>query len=291
MHTVATHSGSFHADDVFAMAAFQLLLGKENVEVVRTRDVTVLSEADYVVDVGGEYNHEQKRYDHHQLGAPVRENGVPYAGFGLMWRHYGSDICDSEEIAEAIEERICLPIDAGDNGVSLYELNELGVQPFELYGFVSLFGPAWDSGESKDEAFLQAVDWARSVIIRMIKKERAKLKMSAYIKEVYESSENRQRLVFDKPVPHVALIEYTEVELIICPDDPDNNDNWTATCIRKAYDSFDIRVSFPKEWSGLREEELARVSGIPDAVFCHKACFVFVAGSKESALRAAELAE
>ena len=35
---IATHSGSFHADDLFAVATLSLLLGKENIEVIRTRD-------------------------------------------------------------------------------------------------------------------------------------------------------------------------------------------------------------------------------------------------------------
>lgn len=34
---VVTHSGGFHADDVFGVAALSLLLGKENIEVVRTQ--------------------------------------------------------------------------------------------------------------------------------------------------------------------------------------------------------------------------------------------------------------
>ena len=89
MKTVVTHSGNFHGDDVFAVAAFQLLLGVDEVQVIRTRDDATIEKGDYVVDVGGVYDHEQNRYDHHQPGAPVRENGIPYAAFGLMWKHYG----------------------------------------------------------------------------------------------------------------------------------------------------------------------------------------------------------
>lgn len=290
MHTVVTHSGSFHADDVFAVAAFQLLLGPENVKVIRTRDDAVIETGEYVVDVGGVYDHETKRYDHHQLGAPVRENGIPYAGFGLMWKHYGVEISGSEAVADDIEQRLCQPIDAGDNGVSLYTVNKLEVQPFELYGVVSLFSPAWGSDEGKDDAFLRAVDWARTVIERMVEKGRAKLEMAAYIKSVYESTDQKSLLEFDRPVPHTAFIEYPEVNVIVCPDDPSSNENWSATCIRKSFDSFDIRVSFPGEWAGLRKAELAEVSNIDDAVFCHKACFIFIAGSKESALKAARRA-
>ena len=72
------------------------------------------------------------------------------------------------------------------------------------------------------------------------------------------------------------------------PDDPAINTNWTATTIRKAHSSFDARVYFPESWRGLRGAELTAVSGIADAVFCHKGGHFFVAGSRGGVLQAAE---
>ena len=289
MIKIVTHSGSFHADDVFAIAAFQLLLGKENIEVIRTRDEDIIASADYVVDVGGVYDHDSKRYDHHQNGAPVRDNGIPYAGFGLMWKHYGEEICGSIGIAAYIDEQLCQPIDAGDNGVSLYDLNDFKVKPFELYNLIGLFSPPWSSDESKDEQFFKAVDWARTVLARMIEKGEAAEKQHDLIKGVYESADDRRSLEFDVPVSMMSLVQYPDVEVIVSPDDPQSNDNWVAVCVRKGYDTFESRVSFPETWAGLRNEELAEISGIQDSVFCHKARFLFVAGSRESAIQAAKL--
>jgi len=291
MYTVATHSGGFHSDDVFAVAAFQLLLGKENMQVIRTRDDVVIAAADYVVDVGGVYDHAAKRYDHHQNGAPVRDNGIPYAGFGLMWKHYGEEICSSADIAKYIEEQLCQPIDAGDNGVTLYELNEYKVKPFELHNFVSLFNPPWRSNESKDGQFIAAVNWARSVLERMVAKGRAAEEQHELIKQVYEAVKNKQTLVFEEPVAMMSVIQYPEVEIVVSPDDPSLNDNWTATCVRKDFDTFESRVSFPETWAGLRGKDLAAISGLDDSVFCHKARFLYVGGSKESAIAAAKLAK
>jgi len=289
--TVVTHSGSFHADDVFAIAAFQLLLGKENIQVIRTRDEAVIATADYVVDVGGVYDHEAKRYDHHQVGAPVRENGIPYAGFGLVWKHYGEEICGSAEVSQLIEEQLCQPIDAGDNGVTLYDLREPKVRPFELYNFVSLYNPPWGSDESKDAQFDKAVDWARSVLERLIVKNKASHEQQLLVAQVYETSVNKRVLEFDVPVSMMSLIQYSDVEVVVCPDDPLSNDNWVATCVRKNYETFDSRVSFPLEWAGLRDRELATITGFNDSIFCHKARFLFVASSKESVLAAAQMAK
>ena len=55
-YKIITHSGSYHADDVFAVATLTLLLGLNKVEIVRTRDRDTIETGDYVVDVGGEYD-------------------------------------------------------------------------------------------------------------------------------------------------------------------------------------------------------------------------------------------
>ena len=51
MTRAATHSGGFHADDVFALAVLRIV--HPDLEIVRTRDPEVLAAADYRVDVGG----------------------------------------------------------------------------------------------------------------------------------------------------------------------------------------------------------------------------------------------
>ena len=76
--TIGTHSGKFHADDAMATAILRLLLG--DIKVIRTRDENKLRELDLVYDISlGEF-------DHHQLNKEVRENNIPYAACGLIWR-------------------------------------------------------------------------------------------------------------------------------------------------------------------------------------------------------------
>ncbi|MEX2010580.1 MAG: MYG1 family protein, partial [Parcubacteria group bacterium] len=52
MKTIATHSGMYHADDVFAVAT--LLMVYPDAEVIRTRDMEKIQEAEIAVDVGME---------------------------------------------------------------------------------------------------------------------------------------------------------------------------------------------------------------------------------------------
>ena len=104
---VATHSGSFHADEVFALAALTLL--DPAVEIVRTRDADALAAADLRVDVGFRDDPATGDFDHHQKGgAGERPNGVRYASFGLVWREFGARVCDGDaDVAARVDQRSC----------------------------------------------------------------------------------------------------------------------------------------------------------------------------------------
>src|SRR5450755_4772545 len=138
---IATHRGSFHADDVFAVAALRLL--GEPVEVVRTRDRDALAQADVRVDVGfrddattGDFDHHQRDFDR------ARANGVRYASFGLVWREFGARICDGDQhVADAVDETLVQPVDANDTGQRLTQSLIDGARPMTISGIVGGFNP------------------------------------------------------------------------------------------------------------------------------------------------------
>ncbi|WP_334169494.1 MYG1 family protein, partial [Timonella senegalensis] len=68
---IATHNGKFHADDVFGVALLKQLY--PDAQVVRSRDPKVLDQADIVLDVGGVYDVEARRFDHHQVSSGARD--------------------------------------------------------------------------------------------------------------------------------------------------------------------------------------------------------------------------
>ena len=76
-----THSGKFHADDVFSSALLLYL----NPEITITRGSKVPEDYDGIVfDIG------RGEYDHHQKDSRIRENGVPYAA---IWTALGAARC------------------------------------------------------------------------------------------------------------------------------------------------------------------------------------------------------
>src|SRR6185369_12848851 len=134
-----------HPDDVFAVATLKLLLeNDQELTIIRTRDVEKISAADYVVDVGGEYDPARNRFDHHQTsGAGKRENTIPYASFGLVWKKFGEQVCGSKEIADKIEEKLVLTIDADDNGLIFSEPKIKDLYSYDIPSFFYSLNPTW----------------------------------------------------------------------------------------------------------------------------------------------------
>ena len=285
MKTVAVHSGGFHADDVFAIATLRLAYD-DSLSIVRTRDEEVIKHADIVVDVGGVYDPERQRYDHHQTGAPVRENGIPYAAFGLVWKHYGETVCGSANVAAAIEEQLCQQIDATDNGIQVCEKNEYQIVQIDFDSFVKQWQAERDSEETMDTQFTRIVTIVQEYLRRCICTETRKLKDVQLAHELYEQASDKKVIVSDRALSRKFFID-TETQVLVMPDDAESG-NWLAVMIPVNEDSFKTKAQFPENWAGKRDEELVAVSHIEDAVFCHKNRYLFVARSKAGVLMAAK---
>ena len=290
MYTVVTHDGGFHADDVFGVAALQLKFGVDAITVIRTRDQATIDAADIVLDVGGVYDVARNRFDHHQLGAPVRENGVPYAAFGLIWKTFGAEICGSDVVAEKIDGNVVQAIDAGDNGFTIYTLNEYQVRPYDLDSVIASYLPPLGSDQSPDDTFFDAVTFARQLLERLISRAHAKEEMRRIAEETYDSAVDKALLVCDVPMSSSLFIEHADVMVLVGPGSEKDHVRWSARAIPIAKGEWVTRVQFPLAWAGLSDTELAETSGIHDAIFCHKNRHLFICKTREGAIKAATIA-
>ena len=103
-----THDGMFHADDILSTALLTLVFGYHKVIRTSSNDV-VIEDDDIIYDVGG------GKFDHHQIGAEVRDNGIPYAAFGLLWREYSPKLGIHPWAAELMDKEFVSLIDETDN--------------------------------------------------------------------------------------------------------------------------------------------------------------------------------
>ena len=305
---IVTHSGSFHADDVFACAALSIL-EKGKVKIIRTRDEKIIKTGNYVVDVGGIYDPAKNRFDHHQReGAGKRpapsgssragsrevegENGIPYASFGLVWKKFGEEICGSKEVALTIDKKLVQPTDAGDSGVLISKNLIEDVSDYDISNVFDTFLPTWKEGErdekNVDEQFLKVVDLAKKILEREIIREQAKRESDVLVQKTYEESEDKRLIILKRYLPWKrVLAEYLEPLYVISPRE---EDKWQAEAVIIAGEKFKRRKYFSESWAGLRDEELANVTGVKDALFCHKDLFICVAKSYEGAIKLAKLA-
>lgn len=280
---LVTHNGKFHADDVFGTALMLQLYPEA--DVVRTRDETVIADADVVYDLGGVFDAEKRRFDHHQQGSPVRDNGIIYSGFGLLWRHYGREFCDGDEnVWRLIDEQFVQQIDAEDNGQTLSTATDFAVLPVSISTVIGYYNP---SGSATDEerylAFMEAVHAATEVLLKLRAQMVVEQAAIDTFATQYAASPDKRYAVLGTYISADVVAEANpELEFIIFPDE--TLQAWRVRAVPDVAGSFAVRRRFPESWRGLRDAEMAKASGVSSAIFCHKAGFLAVAQTKEGAL-------
>ncbi len=290
--TIVTHDGSFHTDDVFAVASLLLLSEGKDTKIVRTRNHEKTKNADYVVDLGGLHDPKTNHFDHHQVGgAGKRKNGIPYASFGLVWLKYGKKLCGGDKVALMIEEKLVQAVDAMDNGLDIQNLTQKqDVRPYLIHDLVTSFRPTWNEKDrTSDRAFLEVVAIAEKVLKREIILANSKIKAQERVIAACESAGKKQMVILDDRYPWVeTLLNYPEILFIIRPDE--NQGRWRVRAVPLSLCSFENRKDLPKSWAGKQDLDLQKITGVKDAVFCHNKRFVAAAESKEGAVKLAKLA-
>lgn len=311
-----THDGIFHADDVFATALFSLMA--EEIHVVRGGDGDVPQEDGWIVyDIGG------GELDHHspenkEANGVHPDTEIPYASCGLVWKKYYPEILAAQDCPESyyekvyqrLESSLILGIDAADNGFNPLSAELSGMpnitdeQKKEIishagYGFtvsqmIKDFNPTWNSDYDYYEAFMDAVSFAKDLLLNRLDSIISSLDARDYVLRCIAYSANHV-MIMDRFAPWEGILHSQK-------NDPKANDIWFVVYpalrggwnVQCALQDMDDRTSYrhplPSSWYGLRGEALAEVSGVPSAQFCHVSGFLAGAGSEEDALMMASIA-
>ncbi|XP_017477721.1 PREDICTED: UPF0160 protein [Rhagoletis zephyria] len=176
---IGTHSGTFHCDEVLACFMLKQLPEYKNASIFRSRDDKMLLEkCDIIVDVGGEFNHQKKLYDHHQrsfvetLSTLRPELGdefkIKLSSAGLIYAYYGEHVIESvlQENGKAplspqnlklsykqIYRNFISEMDAIDNGVPMYK-NDVGEPLYKISTHLSSrvhrLNPSWEDEQGSE---------------------------------------------------------------------------------------------------------------------------------------------
>ena len=262
-----THDGTFHADEVTACALLILFSLIDEASIVRTRDPLKLGLCEFVCDVGGIYDPEKKLFDHHQA-----EYKGSLSSAGMILKYLKDEGLVSEKEYVFLNNSLIIGIDAHDNGK---EAAPLGVCSFSHV--ISNFTPIhYDcTTEEQNQAFLEAVHFVHNFLQKLLQRLRY---MQSCRNTVLKAMENKERcLIFNENIPWIESffelggVNHPALFVIM----PSSQNHWKLRGIPPNYEErMKVRLHQPKEWAGLSNEELKKVSGIPGAVFCHRTiCF------------------
>ena len=269
-----THSGTMHADEVFATAFLDLYLG--NVRVFRTNkvDFSKIDDNVLVYDIG------RGEFDHHQEDALKRENGITYSSLGLLFKKFGRDflikqkIMDIDLVFQGIDKDLIEAIDADDNG--FFPKIEAPYKVKTISSMIKIFNPSYQSLENESEQFLKAVEVAKRIFEEEVIYINGKVLADKKVKEEIDKlDDNSKYMILDEYIPYeecVLSCEKTKNLLFVAF--PSNRGGYAIKVIPKDLNDHTARMPFPLEWAGKVDSELENVSGIEGLTFCHVGRFI-----------------
>ena len=275
-----THSGTMHTDEVFATAFLDLY--KKDIKLIRLPQVPDNIKEDVLVyDIG------RGKFDHHQEDAKIRDNGIKYSSFGLLFKEFGRDylkqigIDEIEEVFTSLDKELIEGIDAVDNGI-FPEINA----PFKvrtLDDIIKTCNPSYGTNETESEQFIKAVELAKIIFQETLYNIIGKVKARKIVLEKLKNT-TKDYLELEEYVPYEeTILKNEEGNHILFALYPSNRGGWGIKTIKKSLEDKTDRLQFPKQRAGLEKEELEQVSGIKGMEFCHTGRFLVTCKTKKAA--------
>lgn len=252
-----THAGTFHADDVFSAAFLKLI--NPSIKVMRVakmpNDFTGIA-----FDIG------DGEFDHHNVNKLLRNNGIPYASFGKLWKSFAKELY-GDYVYEKLDRLLIEKLDLSDN---------TGCDD-SLSLAISTFNPI-DKNETGDKEFASAVNFAKKILKNLILKEKENEIEEGKIKTIYKNSLDKRIIVLNESLYFKDYLPDTDAIYVIYPS---KRGGYLAQGVTKNKDTLELKKSFPKEW----------LQSLPSCItFCHSSGFLIAADNLEDIKEACRMA-
>lgn len=280
-------------------------------KIVRSRDENVLKDCDIVVDVGGQYDKSRNLFDHHQKSfehtfSSLRPeypnyNKVRLSSAGLVYTHFGEEVireilknkCNMTvdnnllgKIYEKVYQGLIQEIDGIDNGVTMFDGEPKYRITSDISSRVGRYNPDWNASPNSDvqsqfekamviagEEFVDRVLYygnvwhpARSIVEDALEK-RFTIHSSGEILSLSRICPWKDHLFdVEKEKGLVGVAKF----VLFCS----GRDDYRAIAVPKEPGSFNLRKALHKDWQGVRDADLEKISSIEGAVFVHATGFI-----------------
>jgi len=274
------HDGMFHADEVTACAFLIVFDLVDEDKVVRTRDPEVLASCEFVCDVGGIYSPPEKLFDHHQADYQGR-----FSSAGMVLKYLKDQGIITEEVYAFFNNSFVKGVDDHDNGL---DPQTPGICTYSH--ILANFTPIHYESEPQEfeKCFKEALHFAVGHLRRLWERYQYSHSCRETIVEAMKTT--APYLYFNHAIPWMdVFFELGGIShpalFIVMP----SGKHWKVRGIPPNPErKMEVRQPLPKEWAGLLEEDLKRVTGIDGAIFCHKGRFISVWETEKDAFLALE---
>jgi uncharacterized UPF0160 family protein len=320
---ILTHSGVFQCDEALACALLKVLPACRTMPICRSRTQAFFDVAGIVVDVGGKYDPETMRFDHHQNGFNEtfsEKETIKLSSAGLVYKHYGKLIISNlfpslaegqlEVLYRKMYGKLLREVDGVDNGVPLQEggevtyaiktglsrrVNALVPNAMAVVHHVGhhlgLNIPSLGEIEAlqnlrfKEAMELTIFEFCDTLQFLVDEWLPAKEAVEQAYLARFQIDPSGRVMVLSSSVPwKTHLQELEDGEQVAYVVFPDGA-TWKVQGVPLVRNGFPVRV--PLKWTGLRDEELCVASGIPGCVFVHGSGFIGGNVTKEGAVQMA----
>lgn len=272
------------------------------------------------------YDHHQRTFEttFPSRSTKLSSAGLVYLHFGKPIIALNTGLDEGSEdvniLWKKVYEEFVEALDAHDNGISAYDpadtkniqkrFNDGGINLGSLVGDLNWHYEEEENGmtpeqaqESEDSRFLTASSLMGTTFLRKLRYyHRAWLPARTLVHETYNARKDYDHqgrlMVFDRGCPwkdHLYTLEAEhpheqKVLFVLYPESEHKGAKWRIQAVSESSGSFVNRKSLPKDWRGVRDDELSVIAGIDGCVFCHAAGFIGGNKTKDGALQMARSA-
>jgi uncharacterized UPF0160 family protein len=129
--------------------------------------------------------------------------------------------------------------------------------------------------------FRRAMDFLTDVMANAVKYRVGATLALEKVRQAEVLEDGRLLYLQNSALPWSSVVRKEMPKILFVISHNLNEQRYMLHTVPATADTFEARADLPASWAGLRDADLAAVTGVPDAGFCHNGRFIAAAKSYE----------